>query len=516
MDSTEKKTELTGHTFGEPAKDPVYSKRVPSKTSSDQEWLMLKHNEIIGLRNSGFLLCEELPNNNVLFIDTKQGGWWRTNSWGKQIVDMIGEGRTVKSLLEELVVNRAFSRQVFVDTCVPFLRRAIKRDYLYLHPTGDKDTKEAESKVLTAKSNEKSAIRLGALWLEVTDSCQLDCPYCYASSEFADKNGGWLRLEDYGRLLSDPAAKTANRIVISGGEPTLREDLLDILRLCRETVCNNNSVSLVLVSNGIRQAPELWRTIAGLVDVVQISIDGPTAEVHDLVRGQGTFEKSIATFKILADTDLKGLHIAFTPIDINVDYIPAMVELAYQLDASMLHVTRLSLTKKCLDRNISLDYKRFAVALERAKRRAIRHMGIIAQTPEDTGRKRPFLFYPLYREARKAVIRKRWVNCGAGRGSLLIDPYGNAYPCVELRQPDFQFGNISDKSLSDLATLAQQWEDTICVDSIETCKDCSVRYICGGGCRAQAFICTGQINGKDPMCEFLKCNIKGNLAIAMY
>ncbi|WP_353436851.1 hypothetical protein [Staphylococcus coagulans] len=40
------------------------------------------------------------------------------------------------------------------------------------------------------------------------------------------------------------------------------------------------------------------------------------------------------------------------------------------------------------------------------------------------------------------------------------------------------------------------------VDDLKGCKNCNVRYLCGGGCRARAYLHTCEKDGKDPYCGF--------------
>lgn len=79
--------------------------------------------------------------------------------------------------------------------------------------------------------------------------------------------------------------------------------------------------------------------------------------------------------------------------------------------------------------------------------------------------------------------------CGAGMGLLSLDPLGNVYPCQSLHRDKFKMGNLLTNSLNDIlrSQVVKYIKEHLNIDYIPTCKDCNVKYICGGGCRAATF-----------------------------
>jgi uncharacterized radical SAM superfamily Fe-S cluster-containing enzyme len=278
--------------------------------TSDAEWLE-KVSEMKFVMPNRSAVVVKNKYRQYLFLDAERGKWWRTNDVGKEIMDLWCGKLTVGQIIDRLSHEYSLDREVIIKMTVPFLRKAIEREYVLLGD-GTRDKSTMDKKEISS--------RIQMLWIEVTQRCQLHCPYCYAEDSKQKPNMKELTLDEYALLMSDPVAREAKQIVVSGGEPTLRSDIIEILKLFRST---GNTVSFV--SNGVIQDFNLWKEISNYVDSIQISIDGPNAEIHERLRGEGNFAKAVSTLKFLSETKLKHLHVAFTPTDLNVGYLPQMM-----------------------------------------------------------------------------------------------------------------------------------------------------------------------------------------------
>ncbi|NTN68305.1 SPASM domain-containing protein [Enterococcus faecium] len=79
-------------------------------------------------------------------------------------------------------------------------------------------------------------------------------------------------------------------------------------------------------------------------------------------------------------------------------------------------------------------------------------------------------------------------HCGAGITTLSIDPLGNVYPCVKLHNADFKITNLTrSTAVVDIKNNRNRVLENELVDSVDKCKNCSIKYICGGGCRAEEY-----------------------------
>lgn len=126
------------------------------------------------------------------------------------------------------------------------------------------------------------------LWLYTNFDCNLHCDYCCVrSSPTAPRRE--LGLERTQRIACEAAELGVKEIFVTGGEPFLLEDIGDILRSCAA------AVPTTVLTNGmlfVGRRAEGLRTLPRDRIVLQISLDSPTAQLHDLHRGPGTWART--------------------------------------------------------------------------------------------------------------------------------------------------------------------------------------------------------------------------------
>jgi radical SAM protein with 4Fe4S-binding SPASM domain len=243
---------------------------------------------------------------------------------------------------------------------------------------------------------------------------------------------------------------------------------------------------------------------------VQISIDGPTAEIHDRIRGKGSFAKADRTISVLADTDLEDLYIVFTPCKENVGSLPHMINYSYEKGASLLYLSILQIIGRAKKNKVQPEETELLNALKVAYRTLLRQDAWIAGSQEKK-RKRPFQYVCRVDHVLHVAKSQKQTHCSMGLGTVRINACGDVYPCTILRDEKHVFGNIRNDSFSEIYQKMSEWARPIDVYCIPTCHDCEVRSFCGGGCRAAAYNATGDIRGKDPQCCFIKERILENM-----
>ena len=127
------------------------------------------------------------------------------------------------------------------------------------------------------------------LWLYTNFHCNLACDYCcVASSPQAPRRE--LGAERIARLVSEAAAWGVRELYLTGGEPFLLADIDTIVRACVDalptTVLTNG---MVFRGRGRRALESMPRK--GLA--LQISLDSATADLHDMHRGAGSWQKAV-------------------------------------------------------------------------------------------------------------------------------------------------------------------------------------------------------------------------------
>ena len=122
------------------------------------------------------------------------------------------------------------------------------------------------------------------LRLSLTEKCNFKCNYCLPDGSECHSMSNDLTLIEIRRLVTAFALLGTEKIRLTGGEPTLRRDINDVIRCCKSIP---GIKSVALTTNGFRleQDVQAWRQ-AGL-DVINVSLDSLRPEMFQLITGSG-------------------------------------------------------------------------------------------------------------------------------------------------------------------------------------------------------------------------------------
>ena len=131
-----------------------------------------------------------------------------------------------------------------------------------------------------------------SMQIDITNLCNLRCQHCYHSHH---KNSGALSLNEWKEVLDQYEGLLKKlwlkpRIVICGGEPLISKNLRPLII---EINSRWKDVRISILTNGTRFDEEILSFLKNFKIDFQISIDGPSPESHDKIRGKGNFEKSM-------------------------------------------------------------------------------------------------------------------------------------------------------------------------------------------------------------------------------
>lgn len=144
------------------------------------------------------------------------------------------------------------------------------------------------------------------LRLSITEKCNFKCNYCLPDGSECHSMDNDLTLIEIGRLVSAFALLGTKKIRLTGGEPTLRRDLCDIIRLCKSVP---GIESIALTTNGFRLEKDVaaWRA-AGL-DALNVSMDSLRPELFQLITGSGKLASILAGMEHATTLGFKQLKI---------------------------------------------------------------------------------------------------------------------------------------------------------------------------------------------------------------
>jgi len=154
--------------------------------------------------------------------------------------------------------------------------------------------------------------------ISITNRCNLKCKMC----DIPDQEYRELETFQWKQVIDGIVFLGVKILVFSGGEPLLREDLLELINYAK---CKG--LKVCLTSNGTFLNDSLVREFsAASVDVVNISIEGPK-DIHEYLRGEATFGKALKALELLKKNNIDST-ISTMICRYNYLYLPYIVELA--------------------------------------------------------------------------------------------------------------------------------------------------------------------------------------------
>jgi AdoMet-dependent heme synthase len=342
----------------------------------------------------------------------------------------------------------------------------------------------------------KNTLRLVA-W-ETTRRCNLACKHCRAVAEDHPYDNELSTKEAF--TLLDQIRETGTPIIIlTGGEPLLREDIFDIAAYGTKI-----GLRMVMAPNGTLITPDIVQKLkASGIQRISVSLDGASPQTHDNFRGlTNAFNDAIRGIHFAKDGGLE-FQINTTITKTNLAEIPKILELAENLGAVALHIFLLVPTgrgKYIVDSGI--DAKEYEQTLnwfydQRDKTRlqlkatcAPHYYRILRQRAHAEGKKVSFESHGL-----DAVTR----GCLAGTGFCFISHVGRVQTCGFL---DVTCGDIRNQS------FVEVWENSPVFNELrdfsrleDKCGICEYKQVCGG-CRARAYEATGSYLAQEPLCSY--------------
>jgi len=144
--------------------------------------------------------------------------------------------------------------------------------------------------------------------LSISDVCNFKCGYCLPDGYKIDKsdNRTFINIEEIGRLARALSELGVSKIRLTGGEPTVRKDFFEIIKIIKEnsgikkTVITTNGYRLDKIANDIKNS--------GL-DGINISIDSLNAETFKKITGHDRLEEILRGIKNLQKLNFKNIKI---------------------------------------------------------------------------------------------------------------------------------------------------------------------------------------------------------------
>ena len=327
-----------------------------------------------------------------------------------------------------------------------------------------------------------SAPRPLNLIAELTYRCPLRCAYCSNPLDWASVRDG-LDADAWGRVMREAAALGAIHVGLTGGEPSVRADLAEIVGHAAGA-----GLYAHLVTAGAPIEPSgLDPLVAAGLRSVQLSIQDSSPAASDAMAGTESFDRKLAFARAVRE---RGLPLTLNVVmhRANLDRVDEIVALARELDAERLELANVQYYGWALRNRAALLPSR--EQLERALAR-------VAAARAAAARPEILIALPDYHRERPKPCMGGW-----GAKMLVVDPSGRVLPChAAASLPGLEFWNVAERS------LAACWADAPGMNAFrgedwmrEPCRHCPERARDHGGCRCQAFALLGDAAATDPVC----------------
>lgn len=321
---------------------------------------------------------------------------------------------------------------------------------------------------------------LTSISLNVSQSCNMTCGYCYAD---AGKFGGNARMMDIkvaedtvNNLIANAYPNSDLVLGFMGGEPLLNSKLIHHITKYASSVAkqSNHRIRFSLTTNGSLIKKEDVELFSKYPYTLSISVDGNKEEndsfrrMNDKSSNYDHLISALEKFDKYGRPNHLAARVTVTPKTGNIlSILDHLIDIGFdEVGFSAVVVSP--------DPNLAFSSKDFDSFLEN-----MIICGKKALSKLKGGNRYPFgNFETAMHEIHKGTHRP--YPCGAGAGYLSANAEGQLFACHRLiDDPQFAMGDIHkgpdyDSRLNHLSKMH--------VDSIQPCDRCWARYLCGGGC----------------------------------
>ena len=324
------------------------------------------------------------------------------------------------------------------------------------------------------------------LLFEITTKCNLNCTHCFGNKSTNDL----LTLSQIKQILTKANSYGVADLILTGGEPFLREDIFEIIRSAKKSGIKNIAITtngLMLENeNVVRDIKKNLDTIAQLY----IGFNGATSATHDFIRGEGQFDKLI---QILQNRSLRKAPIG---IDVcigkwNVHELYDFFEMAEMFNGRFFNFVPfvpIGAGKNLIDQVLSPQ--ECMTMLEMVKEK----------------KKEGYFVDLCFTPYAKVIDEELTGCCNILSEFLTITAQGDVVPCLYMK--DYNLGSFLTNNLEQIYSnpkakyflQPQNYQNKM----EGYCNRCPSFHICEGGCRVVTYALKGTIFDTDPLCPFAK------------
>ncbi|MSS64757.1 radical SAM/SPASM domain-containing protein [Velocimicrobium porci] len=394
--------------------------------------------------NFGFNIRIIKYKNKVILINSENGKWMRISKKVYEIIVwIVNENLDYEQLMNKFVDD---NDQIYLKKILECL---LKLGILFIK----------DEKIFSKKT----------VLFEMTNRCNLHCVHCCNNSEMCTDFE--LKYDEIIKIFDFLVNEQPINIILTGGEPLIRSDFLELLSYLRD----NYKGKISLMTNGTLINELNVDSLISNVDEINISLDGIDESTTDIIRGEGVYKKVLTAINLLRKKRYNNITLSMVISEKNYKFQQNFIELNKKLGTKPLirgfaEVGRGKTNKELFIEKGNKEY------LEN-----------------------------VFSDENLAVEETKNISpctCSAGLEKILVDYKGNVFPCQWFKEPENKMGNILDNQ-------RKEFQNNKGVKSIKKfypwnykrCSSCEVNAFC--------WPCPGELKNKAQNEEEFKqiCNM---------
>ena len=420
----------------------------------------------------------------AFLVDPEGPNWLATNASGSSILERFDGKRSFGEIVNQYAVDAGYEFAKAWQHVETVTLDALRQKYLQSEITSQE--------LYSGRAPYLEEEPLREVWLHTNNSCNLTCRHCLVSSG-PDGDPG-LPTAKLLELIQETRTLGAKRYFFTGGEPFIRKDIFELI----DAVLADPEAELAILTNGLLFRDSYIEALQALDTSrlrLQISLDGSRPEINDPIRGRGSFERIVDGIRTAVAAGLPAT-VTTAIAEANATDVPRVTRLVASLGVNNHHLLWLHKRGRA---DAEGEDKTPTVALVidvvREAARVAGEVGIVVDNCESI-KSRLLSSTHSKRDLAAACI-----------SSLCIYSDGNVYPSASMANvKELCLGSVHEQSLEQIwqkSDVAQEFRRAT-VATKELCKDCSLKFLCGGGDIEHSYFYAGSIHDHDPYCELHK------------
>lgn len=327
--------------------------------------------------------------------------------------------------------------------------------------------------------------------LGVTSKCNMMCKYCSVRKPYSQIRE--LTTKEWKQAIKKLSSLGAFQIGFTGGEPTLRKDLVELAKFVTE-----NNATFNLTTNGWNVKEDLIKELKKIgMSQCQVSLDCHIPEVNDKLRNKGSCKRAIETIRLLKKHEII-VGIDCVVSNNNLEHIPDFIDWLSAENIPFLTLIKIKKGDLTLEdfKKLLPNYMEYSLLIEKLCDRKNVHPCVTL----DCGSVSNLQYTLKKQELGKVPV----AGCPVGHTLLSISPNGDMYPCVALSGQEFNLGNVLTANLNEI------WENSNVLKELREvkkrvegkCTNCTRLDYCRGGCRGMAYTLFNGLWDSDKTCMY--------------